>query len=1118
MTSENTGKWIFDNKDNIELAARNASDKERQDFTAGRDLALSKKAPGNDTEKAQLDFYNKIHDSFKKGGNDREVSIWEDQLMHGRETIVSQMAKCHSDGWGPFSWGSGHSMNDVMSKVENLSKDDWTLLKGPDGAKFRQQISDSLGTYADQGEKDRVMKMLDAKIAAPSYEDAAKIHRDLEDTIKDNKGHSFLCFGTSYDGKNILQKVTSMSPEDAANYKNDPNFKKDIDKFISDNLNDDEKLYAQRLLKQVEATGQPPKPDAVDTILGDKVNGAKPEVILKDAETALQDPALRERLNKPDNQLSDDDKKIKTVIENAIAEMAISKAGYPPDDYDSRMFQQYSKPLFETGHIPDDLKVDLGFPKNDLLPAIAAAPQAERDAAMKKLDANEQQIVQAIRSNKDGKPDLADRIREFTTGAGGDASDFKDELSKLSFADRQALKDEYAKKYKSDLDNDFLGKLKGAEQDQYKALLTPGMSDGRQQYYDNYHQMLRSESGFSPDGSQLTMERANDLYANSLEEYQKVYKTLPPEKQQALDKYFGDSLEQYKASKEKLAEILVDATITAAALAATPFTGGASLAAVIAIAAASGAAFRVGAMAVIEGNDMDWSTKNVVKQLVIGGTSAALNFVGAEAFAGAGELATGVAETAVTDAAVIGGKEILTQSGKEILAKELPDLIKAGGKELSEKELGALVEKAAPLASDAEKTALKNAIEESVAKNYGEQQAKIAEEIANRTKLQAAKYLGKEVVQSSIVGGAANAASDLVAAPFNPNGIDWKQLGMSTLTGFAIGAVIPVGIHGFKAGKDFVVNMTKTSEQVTVMENGVARTVTRDAAVIDPEQNARTVIKHADGSPDTVLEPGKGEPPYKPKDGDTIVEGKEKPPETRPKEVPSTTPEAAEITRPPSTQALKQTNEFATSHQIDRPPGRRLHIRWRQPPVRQVRQAQLRLRSCFRRQQARAGTNHRRRQSQVRQPAPRRTRRSVGEVCARKIQSTWHEPTRHQHLVSRFPGQASWSNCQPQRFHQSRQRRLHARIRALQSARRRAWSASIARSRQRSQRRRRHQPLVDDDRSARRQGTARLRPPPGHYRHSSRSSAVAQTGRTNRCRRKRPCRYEHEAGRRQVRL
>ncbi|HEY9679689.1 MAG TPA: FHA domain-containing protein [Drouetiella sp.] len=841
IAKQDTGKWIFDNKDNLELAAKNASPKERQDYAAGRDLAESGNAPANDQEKQQLDYYNKIHAALKNGGNDREVSIWEDELIHGRETLISQLAKTHSDGWA-FGLGSGTNKNDLMTAVENMSKDDWTLLKGPDGAKYRKELQESLSTYADPTERARVEAMLNEKLSKDSYEDAAKVHRNLQDTIADNKGHVFLGMGTSYDGKNILQKFTNMSAEDAAKYKNDPEFKKQLDQFINDNLKDNEKLLANRMLKQVETTGQPPKPDAVDTVISDSVNGAKSQKLLADAEKALQDPELRARLNKPDDQLSEDDRRVKNIIKDAIA----SASGYADDGSGVVNTDKYSKALFETGHLTAQQKAELGFDKKDLLPAIAAAPEAERAEAMKNLSSDEQQVVNSIAANPDHKPDLADRIRSMAIGSGGDPADFKDELGKLSFADRQALKEEYTRKYGKDLDQDFLDKCKDSDKSTFTNLLKPSESDGRQNYYDNYHRMLESESGFSADGSKLTLEKANDMYAASLEEYQKVYKTLPAEKQKALDEYFGSALEQYKSSKEKLAEIVVDATITAAALAAAPFTGGASLALVISIAAASGAAFRLAAMKAIEGNDFDGSAKNIVKQIVIGGTSAALNFVGGGAVEG---LAANVSGKVITDVAATAGKDILSTAGKEALEKGLPKLLENGGKRLTEEEVGALVAKAAPNATAAEKEALEKAITAKVGEIYPQEQARLAEEVANRTRAAAAKEFGKEIVTNAAIGAGSNVASEVVVAPFNEHGIDWDNLKSGTLTGLVVGAVMPVALRGalhvVGGAKTIITNITRDAEGLSINPANIKEPVTF--------RNTKT------GEVRTI-EPNKGEP------------------------------------------------------------------------------------------------------------------------------------------------------------------------------------------------------------------------------------------------------------------
>jgi hypothetical protein len=582
IAEANTGSWIFDNKENIELAARISSDKEQAQFVQGKELAENNNKPANQQEQESLDYYNKIHASFKAHGSEREASIWEDQLIHGRETIVSEMAKTHSDGWDPFHLTGGHNKNDLFGKVEGLSKEDWDTLKNDPvkGQALRKEINDSLSKYADADERKRINELIDKKLESRTYEES-------------------------------------------------------------------------RL----------PAATATDDLLKAKGSGSKPEEILKLCEKALQDPNLRERLNKPDEQLTEEERQIKGVIKDSVRDLVEEKI--PPARVRD-VSRDISKYLLTDGSIPPHLQLEMGVSKQDVLEQLVTASQSEREQAYPLLRSQEKAIVEAARQNSDGKLDLADRMRSFIIGSGGKYSDFKDALSKLDPAEVKALKDKYTNKYHGDIDNDYLAKVDSAERTNYAGYLATTSSDGRAKYYQDYASMLKSESGISPDGSKLTLERAGDLYANSMQEYQRIYKTLPKEKQEALDKFFGTALKEYKDSKQKLAEIAVDAAITAGAVAAAPITAGASMELVLSTAATAGAAFRVGMMSSIEGNDFDWSAKNVTKEIVKGGTEAALNFVGSKLLAG-----TKNAAEAMTEQATRGFLQTAKQLGKEAMQNAL---------------------------------------------------------------------------------------------------------------------------------------------------------------------------------------------------------------------------------------------------------------------------------------------------------------------------------------------------------------------------------------------------------------------------------------------------------------
>lgn len=766
VVEANRPGWPFDNVGNTALAAQHASDTERAQFIQGKQLSDSHATNLTPDQQAAVKYYNEVHDAFNRTSSPREASTLEDQLIHGRETIVSQMAETHSDGYTGLHMFSGHNQQDLMGRAENLSKEDWLMLTThPQGTEtqadadkrskeFRSEIAASLNTYADPGERDRIMKMLDEKAASNSFEASQQVKRTLSEVMDANTSHGL--FGTSYDTKNIVGRIGQMSQSDVDKYKTDAAYRQNMDQFIQQNLTGAEQLEARRLLDKANETGKPPVMDSVDNFLMGKVNGNDPTALVGLAEKAMSDPQLRQRLNQPDDKLSPADKELKAQIQDATARL---EAQNTPPSYGEYVpttsgptAADMNKALFQDGHMPPAMKLSLGFPRQDVISELPAATQAERDAVGNSLTPDEKAVVDAAASkNTDHQLDLADKMRLAAIGSKGaplSTDEIAQQLGQLSNEQKIALKNEYATKYGGkDLDTDFGQSLDndGARL-KFRQLLETTTGDGRQHYYDNYAAMLKSESGFSLDGSKLTMERANDLYATSIQEYQRIYKTLPPEKQQALDKYFGDSMQQYKDSKEKLAEIVVDATITAAALAAAPLTAGASTIALMSAAAAFGATFRVAAMAAIEGNDFDGSASNITKQMVIGGTSAAMNFFGG------GGVAEGAAEGTAAS--------IFTREGA----------------------------------------------------------------------IAAAKTMAKEMVQNGVIGATSNVVSDVVVAPWSKDGLDIQQLERSAASGFIAGAIMPVGFKvagkAIGASKELVVNLTREADGLHINPKNLTAPVT----------------------------------------------------------------------------------------------------------------------------------------------------------------------------------------------------------------------------------------------------------------------------------------------------
>lgn len=868
ITNQNTGKWILDSRENIALAAKNASESERQQFNLGAKLTADKREPQTQEEKDAKSYYDKIHTTFTEKGSPREVAVWESLLKHGRDNIVTEMAGTHSEAWGPFGWGSGHKRQDLMSRTENLSEKDYNLLRDPvKGKEFRQEIEQSLTKFADEGERTRIMRMLDDKAAKPTYEESKKVQRNLTDTIADNKGSDFIGIGTSYDAKIILDKFTSMTPEDAARIKSEPAFAKQLRDFIKNNseFSNTEQLLAQRLIDKAEKSGEVPKPDEIDKLLKVTVGGDdKPAEILAQAQKAIEgNPALGLRLSMDKDQQTPEEQIIRDlIVENYQRAQALHM---PIDQYKENTIYDVDN-FVSTGKLSLQDKLNLGFERKSVIEAAAAASPEERELTRARFTDSENKVIDSAAANG-GKLSLADRIQVMSLDikGGEKVQDFKPILEQLhrdkdGFVKLQQLKDEFSQKYGRSLDDVVLSKVEPEERSTFQKLLTPTASDGRQTFYDNVWTALRSDSGASADGTGLTMRKSIDQTANSLEEYQRVYKTLPPEKQRALDEFFNQSFEQHKQSKEKLADLVITATITAAALAAAPFTAGASAAALAAyagIAAAGGAAFAVGTHWAIEGND--YSKDKVLGDLVHGAVAGGLIF----AIPPAGSL-TAVfgqgAKTIVADTAVVTALTGVQAAERVAVENALAQTLMQTGKNFSERQALEVLKQAAPSLTGESAEQAARLLAESVKNNYSTaiQQGVTALEVqAAEAGKNSALHLGKQVAENSVIGGAGNAIATLAEAPFSPNGLDMNNLLTQTLLGASVGAVVPVVFKGAVSGTKYVLNISKETNAATNAAE----------AFVHAKPGEPVKIRHADGTVETIT--GK----TKLQNGDQIVSG-----------------------------------------------------------------------------------------------------------------------------------------------------------------------------------------------------------------------------------------------------
>lgn len=638
IVQQNTGKtlgFLLDNPDSVTLATENVTEQERTNYQRGRSLQGRESDPSlSESDRTALDYYNRTREALVRGAGNQPwmADQWEANILYGKDNLIAKIAATHKTDYalGMIPTGTSHTTDDIMSAVENIAENDWSRLrrehlKNPQGGQFRADIAALLDHMAP-AEKERIMALLDAKAQAKDFKDSQSIKRTVAEIGQDNTSSNILGI-SSTDPTRVVDGIWNMTADEAKRYRTDSAYQAQVDAMVSQSLTGAHRLLADRLLEKArnQPDGEKIKPDAIDQVLSDQIHGADPAVALKNIEAAYQSKdasgrTLFERL-KSGQSGSEADQQLGRIITEAV--------------YKSMLLpREHVEPFLATGRLSPLAKFGLDYPMEEVLATAASSTPKEQEMLRQALSPDERAILDvAIKQTDDagGPVRLEDKLRAFIVSPSKNYEQFKEELSRLSNAEKMKLKEAYATKYGSDgkpadLDRDFLGKVDKPRQTEYSNLLSTDRGDGRQSFYDNFRQYIE-RSGVTVDGTELNIERAIRQQQTALEEYQRIYQTLPKEKQDLLNQYFNSAFEQYRDSKDKLSELAVNAAITAAALAAAPFSGGMSLAALGAI-AATGGAFQLGVRQAMMGSDFDWSAENVTREVINGGAAAALNFVG----------------------------------------------------------------------------------------------------------------------------------------------------------------------------------------------------------------------------------------------------------------------------------------------------------------------------------------------------------------------------------------------------------------------------------------------------------------------------------------------------------
>ena len=690
-----------DNEEAIEASLGQMSAAEKQSYAAGQKLATGDTANLNPADKANLEYYNKVHSALDKAGNEREVAKWEDMIATGKDgSLVTRLA-AHG---GMLDDGMGK----VLGTIEDMPKEDWERLKSD--PEYRKKVEATLAIDLSDSEMARAREALDKKMGAGTYEESKGAQRSVVDAIKDETGF----FNDNEDS--IIRALEKMTPDEQKRYREDPEYKKQLNAEVASALDyGSERDAAMRILDKV-AKGEKPESDIIAKLEmhSTNFNVDEAKVVADLEESFRKDPTLRDRLRNPQTPEDKDmAEKFNTAIHKALDQ----------DEYD-----KFAKPLLETGRIPFAVKAELYqgvFDDDekavyDALKKDRATPEdwkeliANPEKTLGFMSVEEREVALNIARQK-GEMKPEDELRAAMLGAGTDEVKIKEVLKGFTPEQLQASKDAYEVKYGSTLAGDALGELGGADKAEAARALR-GPQTARESYNEARSEVYESADGVGKfivkhwDGTSEMTQDQLEQYSKAMGDYSKAYQEMPLEGRKQFEDNLYKSLDLYKKSEGAAADAIVDGAIIAAGVGGAAFTGGVSLS-LLAATSVGGAMFKIGAKSAILGADYDFASAQVVSDGATGAIDAATIFLGPAQAAQMLKLGERSALTAartvmseVDNVAVLGGKQLLKEGAEGTIKKELAEqvavAISNGAKGVDDKAIAKIAEKVAADAAD----------------------------------------------------------------------------------------------------------------------------------------------------------------------------------------------------------------------------------------------------------------------------------------------------------------------------------------------------------------------------------------------------------------------------------
>lgn len=614
-------RWNGDNEEAIEKELSKLSQTDRDSYMLGKKLVAEQRDSSNFTEneKEALEYYSDVRAALEKAAGKwfsresqrTEMARWEDMIANPGGSFVTELSRHAGSLWDD-------SVGDVITTVENMSGQDWKRLQ--EDPEYRRQVDAVLEGFLGKDELKRVKAVLDEKLSLPSYEESRVYgRRNVVDALKDATGILGL------DGEKVIDALSRMKPHEQKMYREPNSYIRREIEFAVSHLNRAEQAAARRILEKIDRAEMPTQ-DIITklNLQAAKFNTDENQVIRDLIDAFKNDEQLRERILNPTN---DADRKFSTDF-NAAVHRALDKKEY----------EKYAKPLIETGSLPFKtmLEINKGFFDDDEYGVYEAVERGSEDdwkelledpaGTLPFLSKEEREIALNIARQK-GEMRPEDELRAAMLGAGTDEQKIKDVFSRLDPDAIQIVKDEYERKYRSNLDGDLFAELGGSDKSEVARQTRETPATSREAYNNLRDDVYESMDGAGRawvrnfwDGTADTTNFELHQISAAMTQWARDYQEMPVAERRFYETRAYEALEQYRRSEEAAADLTVDAAIIAGGLLAAKFTGGVSLG-LLAKTAVIGAAFKVGTKAAVMGADYDFQSA----QTIIDGATGAVD-------------------------------------------------------------------------------------------------------------------------------------------------------------------------------------------------------------------------------------------------------------------------------------------------------------------------------------------------------------------------------------------------------------------------------------------------------------------------------------------------------------